>query len=625
MIRRLFFCLAGLLVLAACGGPAATPGTDAAPDFDRLDQQPGFVDLYWDEASGRLYLGIDALDTPLLYQSSLPRGVGSNDLGFDRGQLGVTKIVRFQRIGPKLLMVEQNVDYRALSEDADERQAVEESFAQAVIHGFEVAGEHNGKVIVDATDYVTSDTHSIVEQLSDLEEGDFLVDPQRSAIFLPRSKAFPDNTEVEATVTYTGRATGEYLPTVTPDYRAFTVHLHHSFIRLPDDDYDPLPYDPRAGIIGIGYGRDGFIDYASPIGDELLVRYARRHRLEKEDPSAEMSDAVEPIVYYVDRGAPEPIRSALIDGASWWSEAFEAAGYRDGYRVKLLPEGVDPMDVRYNVIQWVHRSTRGWSYGSSIVDPRTGEILKGHVTLGSLRVRQDYMIAEGLLAPYGGETEAADLALDMALARIRQLSAHEVGHTIGMEHNFAASTQGRSSVMDYPFPLVTVAADASIDLSDAYDVGMGEWDIRTVLYAYQDFPDDADADAGRARIMAETIASGLKYVSDDDSRAVGTAHPDGNLWDNGADPLAELQRLMQVRGMALNRFSDASSRARPCVPAAPSKSSRRFARRPHRRRSPSRRMPDAGHSRCNLGPEARRSRAARPLQRSLCFAPDRGS
>ncbi|MDZ7644674.1 MAG: zinc-dependent metalloprotease [Woeseiaceae bacterium] len=245
-----------------------------------------------------------------------------------------------------------------------------------------------------------------------------------------------------------------------------------------------------------------------------MVRYARRHRLEKEDPAAATSAAVEPIVYYVDRGAPEPIRSALIEGASWWNEAFAAAGYEDAFRVELLPEDADPMDVRYNVIQWVHRSTRGWSYGSSVLDPRTGEIIKGHVTLGSLRVRQDYLIAEGLLAPYD-DGERPDAMLEMALARIRQLSAHEVGHTIGLQHNFAASTQGYTSVMDYPFPRIRFADDGSLDLGNAYGVGVGAWDRRTILYGYQDFPDDADAAAGRDRILDETLQT-LRFVADQD-------------------------------------------------------------------------------------------------------------
>ena len=424
----------------------------------------------------------------------------------------------------------------------------------SVVWGFDVATTRGDAVVVDATSFLLRDSHGIGRTLNDMDQGAFEVAESRSAVFRPRTKAFPDNTEVEALVTFVGEPSGDILPTVTADSNSFSVNLHHSFIRLPDDDYEPLPYDPRAGIIGLSFGDDGFIDYASEIGEPLTVAYARRHRLEKKDPAADVSEAVEPIVYYVDRGAPEPVRSALLEGAAWWNQAFEAAGYRDAFRVELMPEGADPMDVRYNVIQWVHRSTRGWSYGSSILDPRTGEILKGHVSLGSLRVRQDYMIAEGLLAPYSNE-ERSDAMLEMSLARIRQLSAHEVGHTIGMEHNFAASTQGRTSVMDYPFPKVQLGADGNPDLSDAYAVGMGEWDLRTVLYAYQDYPDDVDANAERAKVMEETIARGLKYVSDSDSRAVGTAHPDGNLWDNGADALAELDNLLAVRARALERFS----------------------------------------------------------------------
>jgi len=550
-----------LILLAACSGGSSTADRAAiAAKIAGFELRPGYVDLYWDAAGGNLYLGIDA-DTPeMLYQSSLARGVGSNDLGFDRGQLGSTKVVGFRRVGPRLLMIERNLDYRADSDDADERRAVRDSFAESVIWGFDVATERNGKLIVDATSFFLRDSHDIARRLADRGEGTFTVDETRSAMYIERTRAFPDNAEVEARVTFTGKPEGPYLPTVIPDSGAFTVNLHHSFIRLPDDNYEPLPYDPRAGIIGLGYGDSGFFDYATDIGDDLSVRYARRHRLEKVDPSAEISDAVEPIVYYVDRGAPEPVRTALIEGGSWWNEAFEAAGYRNAFRVELMPEDTDPMDVRYNVIQWVHRSTRGWSYGSSIVDPRTGEIMKGHVTLGSLRVRQDYMIAEGLLSPYGDTDEGAEALLEMSLARIRQLSAHEIGHTIGMEHNFAASTQGRASVMDYPFPQVDLNDDGGLTLDNAYAVGMGAWDLRTVLYAYQDFPDDVDEDAERAKIVAETVSMGLKYVSDSDSRAVGTAHPDGNLWDNGADPLDELERLMEVRAVALAQFSPANIR-----------------------------------------------------------------
>ena len=519
--------------------------------YDRLD---GFLDLYWDDDSGRVLLDTGRLDEPLIYQSSLARGVGSNDLGLDRGQLGTAKIVRFVRSGPKVLLMEDNLAFRAVSDDDNEKQAVEESFARSVIWGFEDLDSSPDRTIIDVTPFLVRDAHGIASRLSAAAEGSYVVDASRSAVYLPRTKAFPDNTEAEAIVTLVGEPTGQYLPTVVPDARAITVHVHHSFIRLPDDDYEPLPYDPRAGIIGLRWNAGGFADYATDIGDDLTTDYGRRHRLKKKDPSAAISEAVEPIVYYLDRGAPEPVRSALLDGARWWNQAFEAAGYKDAFQVQLLPEGVDPMDVRYNVIQWVHRSTRGWSYGDSVTDPRTGEILKGHVSLGSLRVRQDYLIAEGLLAPYADET-VPDAMIEMALARIRQLSAHEVGHTIGIEHNFAASTQDRSSVMDYPVPLIRVRDDGSLDLSDAYDDKIGSWDKRTVLYAYQDYADGVDANAERDKVMAETIAAGYKYVADDDARSPATAHPDGNLWDNGRDAIEELEHLLNVRSIALNNFS----------------------------------------------------------------------
>jgi hypothetical protein len=497
---------------------------------------------------------VDSFDEPFLYQASMARGVGSNDLGLDRGQLGSTKVVRFQRSGPKILLIEDNLDYRAQSDNPDEQAAVDESFAKSVIWGFESLGEQDGSVYIDATDFMIRDAHRIAARLAAQNEGTYKPDASRSAIYMPMTKAFPDNSEVEAIVTFTGQPTGPWLRTVTPDAESFSVHLHHSFIRLPDDDYEPFAFESRSGF----GGRD-FQDYATPVGDALIVSFGRRHRLSKKDPAAEISEAVEPIVYYVDRGAPEPIRTALLEGASWWNQAFEAAGYRDAFQVKLLPEGADPMDVRYNIIQWVHRSTRGWSYGGGITDPRTGEIMKGKVTLGSLRVRQDYLIAEGLLAPYGDE-EKPDIPMEMALSRIRQLSAHEVGHTLGIQHNMAASTQGRASVMDYPHPLIRLDDDGNITLDEAYDAGIGEWDKRVITYGYQDFPEGIDPEAGRDQIMADTIDSGLVYVSDGDSRPVGGAHPLGNLWDNGADAVEELENLLRVRAHALDRFSEENIR-----------------------------------------------------------------
>jgi len=561
-MHKAWLAVAMMFVVAGCGTNADSDNANL--EFGVFEAYSGFMDLYWDESGGRLLIRIKDLEEPFLYQSSLPRGVGSNDLGLDRGQLGTAKIVSFERSGPKVLLIEHNLAYRARSDDANERQAVEESFARSVIWGFEVAGTDGDAIVVDGTDFFLRDVHGIGARLLAAGESmsgatEFKVDASRSAIYLPRTKAFPDNTEVEAMVTLVGRAIGPHLPSVTPDSSSVTVHMHHSFIRLPDDNYEPLPYEPRAGVIGLRYDGGGFADYATEIGTPLKIDFGRRHRLEKVNPEAEVSEAVEPIVYYLDPGAPEPVRSALLDGARWWNQAFEEAGYKDGFQVELLPEGADPMDVRYNVIQWVHRSTRGWSYGDSIVDPRTGEILKGHVSLGSLRVRQDYLIVEGLLAPYDDET-IPDEMLEVSLARIRQLSAHEIGHTIGFEHNFAASTQDRASVMDYPFPLVTFDDDGGLDFSKAYDDKIGSWDKRTVLFAYQDFPDDVDADAGRQAIMNETLKLGYRYVAGADSRSISSAHPDGNLWDNGADAMAELQHLLRLRARALAGMSEANIR-----------------------------------------------------------------
>lgn len=550
-----------ILVLLACVGCSslATEG-DAATGSRALSgsqsagvSSRGFFDFEWEESSGKLFLHVDQLNTPFIYQTSLARGIGSNDIGADRGRLGDTKLVEFFRSGNKLLLIENNVEFRANSDNEAEQNAVAESFARSVIWGFTIERTSGTSLVVDATAFLLRDSMSLSPWLGDMDQGTYKVDSSRSAIYLPRTKAFADNTEFEAILTLTGKPKGPLLSSVVPDARAITVHTHHSFIRLPEPGFQPLTYDPRAGYISPSYG-GSFADYAVPIDAPVRSAFARRHRLEKKNPSADISEAVEPIIYYLDRGAPEPVRQALLDGARWWNQAFEAAGYRNAYRVEMLPHGADPMDVRYNVIQWVHRSTRGWSYGSSVVDPRTGEIIKGHVSLGSLRVRQDYLLAEGLLAPYANGTDNPQMQA-FALARIRQLSAHEVGHTLGLEHNFAGSVNNRASVMDYPFPLVTLSADGTIDVSNAYDENIGEWDKRAILWGYQDFAEGLDADAERARILHETLKSGLKYVADYDARHVGSSHIDGNLWDNGAEPVAELERLMGVRAHVLANFS----------------------------------------------------------------------
>jgi len=512
---------------------------------------PGYFNVYWDAKQGKLWLEIDKWSTEFLYQSGLPAGIGSNDIGLDRGQLGKTGIVRFERSGPKVLLIEENLGYRAVTNDADERRAVHDSFAESALWGFTIAAEENGHALVDATDFFLRDAHGIPATLRRTKQGAYKLDPSRCAIYLPQTKNFPLNTEVEATLTFAGDDPGPWVRDVTPSPESITVREHHSFVQLPPPGYKPRVYDPRSSFFGIAYK-----DYATPVSEPIVKRFTARHRLEKKDPKAAMSEPVQPIIYYLDRGAPEPIRSALLEGARWWNQAFEAAGYKNAFRVEMLPEGADLMDLRYNVIQWVHRATRGWSYGAAVIDPRTGEIIKGHVTLGSLRVRQDYLIAEGLLAPYEKGKPLSPKMMEIALARLRQLAAHEVGHTLGLMHNYSASTVNRSSVMDYPPPLVKLAADGTPDLSDAYATGIGDWDKVSITWGYSDFAPGTDEHAALDKILLDAFGRGLRYLTDQDARPAGSSSSVAHLWDSGSNAIDELNRIMQVRAAALKRFGE---------------------------------------------------------------------
>ncbi len=550
-----------LLAIASLQPAAAQSDSSDTPSIQEktegMQRIDGFIPLYWDEGAGKLWMEIGRFDEEILHYVSLPAGVGSNDIGLDRGQLGPRHVVEFRRVGPRVLMVQPNYEYRAVTSNPLEQKAVDDAFAESVLFGFQVSAESDGRVLVDATDFVLSDAHGVAESLRRSNQGTFRLDKARSALYLDRTRGFPMNTEIEVTLTFAGERPGAWVRSVTPTPSAVTVRQHHSFVQLPElGEYQVRAHDPRAGYGGISY-----LDYAAPLGEPMERRFISRHRLEKQDPDAEVSDPVEPIVYYLDPGTPEPVRSALLEGAAWWNQAFEAAGYRDAFRVRMLPDDADPMDLRYNVIQWIHRSTRGWSYGSSVSDPRTGEILKGHVSLGSLRVRQDYLIAEGLLSPYvQGDEQSAEVEA-MALARIRQLSAHEVGHTLGLSHNYISSAQGRASVMDYPHPLVGLDEGGEIDLSDAYDTGIGAWDKVTITYGYQDFPQGTDEARALDAIIAEARSEGITFITDQDARPAGSAHPQVHLWDNGTDAAAELDRMMEVRRVALDRFGEEAIRS----------------------------------------------------------------
>jgi len=541
----------------AQGAPARRSIADRTTGMQKLD---GFYPLYWEEATGNLFLEIPKLGQEVLYVNGVGAGLGSNDIGIDRAQLSGTQLVKFERVGTKVFMVQPNLDYRGDGAPAAEKKSIADSFAESITWGFTVAAETDGRILVDLGDFLMRDTSNIGGRL-----GAYRFDRTRSAIYMSNTKAFPQNTEIEVTSTFItdggggggrgggggggaagGPGIGGRIGDVAPSTSAVTVRQHHSFIQLPDGNYKPRLFDPRGGYFGVDYA-----NYSAPINVDMRVRYINRHRLEKKDPNAAMSDPVKPITYYIDAGAPEAIKAALVEGAKWWTQAFEAAGFRNGFQVQIMPEGADPMDVRYNTVTWVHRSTRGWSYGSSIVDPRTGEIMKGHVSLGSLRERQDYLIGEGLTSPYTNGTEAADDVAKMAYQRIKQLSAHEIGHTLGLSHNYYGSKIGWQSVMDYPHPMANMRANGTIDLSQSYANNIGEWDKVAIRFGYGVFPAASEA-AEMRKTLDDAWAKDIRFMTNQDI----DLSPEVDQWNNGPDAAAELNRIMGVRRAGMEKFGE---------------------------------------------------------------------
>jgi hypothetical protein len=542
-----------------------------------MDSQEGFIPLHWDGETGRLLLEIDRLDEEFLYLQSLATGIGSNRLGLDRGMIGSEHIAKFERVGPKVHFVLQNPAFRAEEgwTDALER-SVDESFATSTVASWNIVAEDGGAVLVDATAFFFEDVMGIADRLRQSGQGTFRVDVERSRVHLPRTKAFPENTEVEATLTFAGTDPGPEIRRHTPDGRSLSLREHHSFVRLPDDDFRPRAFDPRIGLFAVSY-----FDFGRSFDTDYVTRWAMRHRLQKRDPGAQMSEPIEPIIYYLDPAVPEPYRSAFEVGGVWWNQVFEAAGFIDAFQIHDMPADMDPMDARYHVIQWVHRTEAGSSIGPSFVDPRTGEIIKAAVRMDSHRSLADYNLYAGALPATGG-AEALGAASDglggtetflgaggsldwiaqldpdvtaeeFTMSRRRQHSAHEIGHTLGLAHNFIAASYGRASVMDYPAPLIELEDD-QVRLADAYRPGPGAYDTLAIRWAYSEFESGEEAAALEA-IVADGMERGLKFITNSDENAA-SSYPDATTWINGSDVLDEMDRMVEVRRALIDGFSE---------------------------------------------------------------------
>ncbi len=549
-------CFVSLRALVACATLLSGLGATTAPGQPASDAP--FLRVRVDETRNRAMLEIPLaqLNTDILHQVTLTTGLGvsGGGPGLDRAQAGQSVVVRFERRGNRILMVRDNWSVRASAGDVANQRAAADAFPRSVVASFTVDSARDGVLTVDASSLFLSDAYGVADGLRGGQGGAYRVDATRSWLDTARTKSFARNTEVHAVLTFVSDAPGAAVRRVAPDAKAMTFEQHHSLVVLPETQtYRPREYDPR-----FGFGGTQFADLSQGFDGNYRSGFINRWRLVPRDPAAyargELVDPVTPITYYLDPGIPAPYREALRDGGNWWAKVFEAAGFRNAFRVLDLPAGADPMDARYNMLMWIHRTGPGPSVGPSYSDPRTGEIVRAVVRMDAWRSLIDYNIWAGTVPASGPNGPNVD-AETFAMSRRRQHAAHEIGHTIGLQHNYIASSQGRTSVMDYPFPIITANADGSLDLRDAWRKGPGAWDSLAIRLGYTWYPNATAEQAGLATIMKDGLTRNVRFINDTYAGA-NSSIPEATRWDEGTTMFDAVTRSTRVRRILIDKFDE---------------------------------------------------------------------
>ena len=607
LVPALFVLLAAMPAHAEAPKPASTPAAATASDkpygewkktLKDTEKLTGFFNVY--RKRENLYVEIKPaqLKMPFLSIVSCARGIGQNGL---LGGLPIDdRTLQFERVGDHVLLVQVNERFttpKGTPIDA----ARDLSIGNSVLASLKIESEQDSThaLLVDLAPVLVSDITDLGEAMHAALGKSVRLDNSRSA--LGKAKNFPDNTELEALLTWTPSDRTGLDVSAVPDERFIPITVHYSFSKLPE-----VPMAPRYADDRVGYFLSAQKDFSRDEKDSFFMRYIHRWRLEKRDPSAAVSEPVKPIVYYVDKTVPEKFRPWVKEAIEKWQVAFEGAGFKNAIIAKDAPgdSTFDPEDVRYSTIRWITSSEPVFgAIGPSRIDPRTGEILDADIlfeasmfqsyrnlyrrittaqeleegALPQLKIQREWAHASernaaGMTARCDLATAASDAGalLGMTLKMDGTLPPgspvpdeylhpavvwavmHEVGHTLGLRHNFRSSTSTPapklqdvawttehglySSVMEYPTP--NISYDRAKQ-GQYWTSGAGTYDKWAIRFGYA--PSGAaaaDQDVAFAtRIADESLQPGHEYSTDEDTYPADAPDPRSNIFDLGDDPL----------------------------------------------------------------------------------------